>query len=72
VGYNQWELLGFLKTKRRFMTARQIATDTDSTLTTINRKLNKMSKVHLDKKIKKVTMLSTNQRRAVAFFRYKK
>lgn len=72
MSFNQWELLGFLKSKKRFMTAREIANSTDSTLTTINRKLNKISKVHLDKKVKKIMMPTTNQRRQVAFFRYKK
>jgi len=60
-------LKDFLKTKKTFMSARQIAIETKATLSSVNRKLGKLFPRCLEKK---VTRVKTG-RRPVRFFRYK-
>lgn len=70
MGFSQWDLASFLKRKGKFMTARQISKETRTTLTTVNRKLNKIRAV--EKKVKKIKVGHCVCKRPVTFFRIKK
>jgi len=65
--FSQWDLADFLKTKRKYMSARQIAKETKTTLTTVNRKLHKIR--WIEKKVKKVKIGKCVCKRPVTFFR---
>ena len=69
--YNQYELVDFLKRKRRYMNAKQIARETNGTLTTVNRKLKKMVGRRVEKKVRKVQVGRSNHKMKVGYYRYK-
>jgi predicted transcriptional regulator len=70
--YNQWELGEFLKKKRRYMSAKEIAKETKTTLTTVNRKLNRLTKSrHIKKKVKRIQIGKCNHKIPVSFYRWK-
>ena len=70
--YNQYELADYLKGKRKYMNAKQIAKDTKSSITTTLRKLNKMVGVRLETTTRKVKVGRCNHKMPVKFFRHKR
>jgi hypothetical protein len=66
MSFSQWDLATFLKRKRRYMSAQEIARETMTTLTSVNRKLNK---IRCEKKVKKVLVGKCVCKRPVTFFR---
>jgi hypothetical protein len=70
--YNQYELVDFLKKKQRYMSAREIASETSGTLTTVHRKLNKMVGRKVEVKTKRIWTGRGNRKFAIKHYRYKR
>lgn len=70
--YNQYELVEFLKDKHKFMNAKEIASQTNGTITTVSRKLKKMIGKKVEYKVKKEKVGNANRKIAVRYYRYKR
>lgn len=70
--YNIYELSNFLKTKRKFMSVKEIAKETGSTITSVSRKIKKLVPKTLEKKVKKMQVGKRTSKCPVGYYRYKK
>lgn len=70
--YNQYQLVNFLKKRRKYMTAKEIANQTNGTITTVNRKLNKMVGKMVEKRYRRMQVGKANHKMKVGLYRYKR
>jgi len=70
MSYNQNELVKYLKKKRKFMTAKQIAKELKSSQQTVNRKLKKLAPKIIERKKRKIDY--GDQKRHVNFYRVRR
>lgn len=68
---NQGELIHFLKGKKKFMSAKEIANETNSTITAINRKLQKICSCGIQRKVKRLILGKSTYKRPVNVFKWK-
>jgi hypothetical protein len=66
--FSQWDLMDFMKDKKTFMSAKQISKETNTTMSSVNRKLSKLFPRCLEKKVIKINIGNRRMR----LFRYKK
>ena len=70
--YNQYELVDFLKNRKKYMSAKEIANETNGTITTINRKLNKRIGRDIEIQVRKRKVGHANHKIPIKFYRYKR
>lgn len=70
MAFNQWDLIEYLKKKRRYVSIREIANETKTSIQSITRKIKKIKP--LKKKIKILSYKNGLYKRPVTFFKYVK
>jgi len=68
---NQYDLTDYLKKKRKYMTTREIAKETKTTIPATQRKLNRLCPRLIEKRVKWIIVGRNPYKRPVSFYRCK-